>query len=219
MRYPHARLLVFCKAPQAGKVKTRLASHIGDSAATEIHQFLAQRFLSQLLDFDVAPLELWCAPDSDHQFFQRCRKDLGIPLRKQAGSDLGQRMKNAMAETLSHQSPVVIVGTDCPVFTADYLQSAFAAASQNKTVIGPAEDGGYVLLGMNALQPKIFTEMPWGTSQVYAETMARLTGEVEVLPSLWDVDYVADLRRLRAAEKHVQLDKKFRAYLQGLDLS
>lgn len=218
MKFPQSRLLVFCKAPQPGKVKTRLAKDIGESAAATVHQYLAQHCLEQLVKFQIAPVELWCAPDTNHEFFQQCNKKLGIPLRGQVGDGLGQRMQHALKETLSQHSCVVIVGTDCPVFTEGFLHSAFAAASQTKTVIAPAEDGGYVLLGMSDLQHAIFSEMPWGTSQVFAKTVERLTGELEILKPLWDIDYVADLRRLRAAAGSLPLAEDFRSYLERLDL-
>ncbi len=218
MQYPHARILVFCKAPQAGKVKTRLAKNIGETAAKIVHEHLARHCLQQMLDFAVAPVELWCAPDTDHDFFSHCHTELGIPLKRQVGNDLGQRMQHAINETLCNHAPVVLVGTDCPALTADYLRSACLAASQNKTVIIPAEDGGYVLLGMNKLQPKLFIDMPWGTSQVYTETIARVTGEVETLMPLWDIDYIADLRRLHATDD-IPLDEQFQEYLKTLKLS
>jgi len=219
VQYPHARILVFCKAPRAGKVKTRLAKSIGETAAKEVHEYLAWHCLQQVLSFAIAPVELWCAPDTDHDFFRHCHTDLGIPLRQQKGDDLGQRMQHALSETLRNHMPVVLIGTDCPVLTADYLHSAFFAASQNKTVIAPAEDGGYVLLAVNELQSKLFTDMPWGTPQVYAETMARVAGETETLTPLWDIDYVEDLRRLCIAADDMPLDTKFRAYLEELNLS
>ncbi len=218
MEYPQARILVFCKAPQAGKVKTRLAKNIGKTAAKIVHEHLALHCLHQMLDFAVAPVELWCAPDTDHDFFSYCHTELGIPLKQQVGNDLGQRMQHAINETLRNHAPVVLIGTDCPVLTADYLQSACSAASQNKTVIVPAEDGGYVLLGMNKLQPELFVDMPWGTSQVYAKTMARVTGEVETLMPLWDIDYITDLRRLYATAD-IPLGEQFQTYLKTLTLS
>jgi glycosyltransferase A (GT-A) superfamily protein (DUF2064 family) len=112
----------------------------------------------------------------------------------------------------------VLIGTDCPLITAGYLQSAFAAVSEQKTVIGPAEDGGYVLLGASTVQPGLFSEMPWGTSLVYAETLARITGDSESLMPLWDVDYVADLRRLLASAENANLSEKFQRYLESLDV-
>ena len=218
VEYPQARILVFCKAPQAGKVKTRLARDIGESAAAQVHEHLAWHCLQNLIDYAIAPVELWCAPDTEHEFFRQCQEELKIPLKQQVGDDLGQRMQHAFAETLEHHSSAVLIGTDCPMITADYLRAAFVAIGQNKTAIGPAEDGGYVLLGASTVQPRLFLDMPWGMPQVYAETMARIAGDIEILKPLWDVDYVADLRRLNVISDSAGLDAKFQIYLESLDV-
>lgn len=199
-----------------GKVKTRLAKDIGESAAVKIHEHLARHCLRQLAGFALAPIELWCAPDTSHDFFLRCQSNFNVTLKQQVGDDLGQRMQHALAGTLNNHKPVLLVGTDCPGFTADYLRAAFFSASKNKTGIGPAEDGGYVLLAVNKVQPKIFNNMEWGTSRVYAETVSRLAGDIEELPPLWDVDHVEDLQRLRAAKDKFYLDDEFRTYLESL---
>lgn len=217
MEYPQSRILIFCKAPQPRKVKTRLASDIGEQAAAQVHEYLARHCLQQVVDYAIAPVELWCAPDTEHDFFRACHSELNIPLKQQVGDDLGQRMQHALSKTLSHRSNAVLIGTDCPMITAEYLRSAFAAIQQGTTVIGPAEDGGYVLLGTGKVQPRIFSDMPWGTSQVCVETIERITGEVTTLPPLWDVDYVADLRRLRDNAKSTKLDMQFQTYLESLN--
>jgi rSAM/selenodomain-associated transferase 1 len=219
MQYPRAKILVFCKAPQAGKVKTRLAKDIGEQAAVSVHKYLAQRCLQQLVASSIAPVELWCSPNTDDAFFVDCQADFGVSLKQQIGNDLGQRMRHAVHETLHCHAPVIVLGTDCPALTADYLRSALFAASQYKTVIGPAEDGGYVLLGVNELQEKLFENMPWGTPKVYDETLSRLTGKREILAPLWDVDYVADLQRLQIAANDLRLGDQFQAYLKTLKLS
>ncbi len=216
MQYPLARIIVFCKAPHPGKVKTRLARDIGELAATKVHEHLARHCLQQLSDFAIAPIELWCSPNTKHDFFRTCRTEYNIVLKRQVGNDLGQRMQHALSETLDQCSSAVLIGTDCPVISAEYLSLAFAAIDQNKTVIGPAEDGGYVLLGANTVQTQLFSDIPWGTSEVYAKTMGRITGEIERLPPLWDVDYVADLRRLRSTVKATDLNTQFTAYLDTL---
>lgn len=215
MQYSQSRILVFCKAPQVGKVKTRLAQDIGELAATRVHEYLARHCLQQIADFAIAPIELWCAPDREHDFFRACSSEMNIPLKQQVGDDLGQRMQHALSETLNQYPSAVLIGTDCPVITADYLRSAFVALSQQKTVIGPAEDGGYVLLGTYVEQPQLFSDMPWGTSQVYAKTVARVAGELESLPTLWDVDYLADLRRLQSCAVNARLDMQFQRYLES----
>lgn len=216
MQYPQSRILVFCKAPQPGKVKTRLAKDIGESAAATVHENLAWHCLQQVVSFSLAPVELWCAPHAEDDFFHKCHAEFGVPLKNQVGEDLGQRMQHALRETLGDCTSAILIGTDCPALTADYLCSALVAVNQNKAVIGPAEDGGYVLLAVNKLQPQLFVDMPWGTSRVYEETINRLTGEVETLKQLWDIDYIDDLRRLRDAADGINLDKKLLEYVNDL---
>lgn len=199
-------------------MKTRLAQDIGESAAAKVHEYLARHCLRQISNSSIAPIELWCTPDTEHDFFSSCRAEWGVSLKQQVGSDLGQRMQHALSETLRNSSYAVLMGTDCPIMSTEYLRFALSLVRQNKTVIGPAEDGGYVLLGVNEMQEQLFSNMPWGASQVYVETVKRITGDAEALTPLWDIDYVADLRRLRDEADVVTLEPEFREYLNGLNL-
>lgn len=217
MQFPHSRILVFCKAPQAGKVKTRLADSIGDVAAAKIHEYLAWQCLQQVTDFSLASVELWCSPSTEDDFFRECQEAFSISLKLQQGEGLGQRMQHAINKTLADGYNPIVIGTDCPAFTQEYLQKALLAVNAGKVVIGPAEDGGYVLLGAHKPQSDIFSDMPWGTAEVFNKTMSRLDGEVEVLPLLWDVDYVDDLRRLRDTDGCIPVSEKLTEYLQSLE--
>jgi glycosyltransferase A (GT-A) superfamily protein (DUF2064 family) len=98
----------------------------------------------------------------------------------------------------------------------DYVISGFSGLEHHESVLGPAEDGGYVLLGLRKPQPEIFVDMPWGTSQVLNETMVRLKGEVKSLSTLWDVDRGEDLIRLRDAAQDLHLGKDFSEYLAAI---
>ncbi|HEC20411.1 MAG TPA: glycosyltransferase [Gammaproteobacteria bacterium] len=218
MQYPHGRILVFCKAPLPGQVKTRLAEAIGQEAATTIHVHLACHCLRVAVNAQLAPVTLFCAPDVDHEFFQACRKEWGVCLQSQHGRDLGERMQHAVEESLQQSSPVLVIGTDCPAITADYLRTAMVFASKGDTVIGPAEDGGYVLLAMKEPRSELFTDIDWGTSQVYAQTLARISGKVNKLDDLWDVDRLVDVRRLREDADQLGLDDGFQVCLQALDI-
>ena len=202
---------MFCKAPEPGRVKTRLARHIGDERAAELHRLLAWRCLSMLAQAQLATLELWCAPTPFHPFFRQCESRIGVTLRAQGEGDLGVRMARAFA--LPAAAPTVVIGTDCPPLDARYVACALERLSQGaKTVLGPAEDGGYVLLGMHGADASrsrlLFRDIPWGTDQVLEETLRRLDGRVEQLPVLWDVDRYPDLLRLGRDAIRLELGEK-----------
>lgn len=217
MLFPDGRIMVFCKAPEPGKVKTRLAKTIGETAASTIHEYLALHCLKQLVDSGIAPVELWCAPNTSHDFFQRCKIELGVMLKTQQGDCLGERMGHAFSSVLPTCHSAIVVGTDCPAIDADYIASVFAELQNHDSVIGPAEDGGYVLLGLRKPQPQIFANISWGGSKVFEETVSRFKGDVKKAPMLWDVDHVADLIRLRNSTHELQLGKAFSEYLANLE--
>ena len=217
MLFPDGRIMVFCKAPEPGKVKTRLANTIGETAAATIHEYLALHCLKHLVDSRIAPVELWCAPNIRHDFFQRCEIELGVTLKTQQGDCLGERMEYAFSSVLPKCHSAIVVGTDCPAINADYIASVFTALQNNDSIIGPAEDGGYVLLGLRKLQSQIFANISWGSSKVFEETLSRFMGDVKKAPMLWDVDHVDDLIRLRNSAHELQLGKAFSEYLANLE--
>jgi rSAM/selenodomain-associated transferase 1 len=193
------RVVVLAKAPQPGRVKTRLVPVLGEQGAAELYVQLLWRTLQVASGVGEWPVELWCSPCQDHPFFATCRSDFGVMLRDQQGSDLGERM---MTAGLADACPVVLIGADCPMLDADYLRGAISAlAAGDEVVIGPAEDGGYGLIGMRRLVPELFRDMPWGSDQVLARTRDRLASLGVVwreLNVLWDVDRPEDLRRLES---------------------
>jgi rSAM/selenodomain-associated transferase 1 len=194
--------MVFAKAPMPGRVKTRLVPALGEGAAAELHRQLAERTLFTALAAGLGPVELWCAPGTDDAFFAACARQYGISLRAQGEGDLGMRMMRALEHALAGGSPGLLVGSDCPVLTAEYLREAAAGlAGGNDAVFGPAEDGGYVLIGL-ARKPsaQLFEDIAWGTATVMQETrarLARLNWRWRELATLWDVDRPEDLLRLR----------------------
>jgi len=212
--------MVFCKAPEAGKVKTRLAVSVGEQVAATVHEYLAWHCLQKVVNANLAPIELWCSPTIDHPFFQRCKNEFGVSLKTQAGGDLGNRMLHAFADGLSNKPYAVVIGTDCPALDGQYLEASFAALEGGvDTVIGPAEDGGYVLLGLSRIQEPLFKDMPWGTSEVLLETLSRTTGNVKEMPLMWDVDRVEDLMRLRNEINALQMEAPFVDYLGAMSIT
>jgi rSAM/selenodomain-associated transferase 1 len=198
--HSQGRLLVFAKAPVPGAVKTRLIPTLGAQGAARLHEQLILRTLSQCRDAGACPIELWCAPETSHPFFQHCASVFGVPLHAQHGDGLGKRMSHALTSTLKDHSYAVLLGSDCGSLGPELLNQACAALSRGKAaVIAPAEDGGYVLLGLRRTDPGLFVAIPWGTDQVMAITRERLAQrgwEWLELPRQWDVDRPEDLARL-----------------------
>ena len=198
------RVLVFAKAPTPGQVKTRLIPALGEDAAAELHRKLVGRTLRTAQAAVVGPVELWCAPDAHDEFLSECAGRFGAGLREQGEGDLGARMARALEAALAEGTPALLIGCDCPALTPDYLREAAAALTGGyDAVIGPAEDGGYVLIGFaRSLPSLLFEDMAWGAPTVMRETRARLAKlgcRCCELATLWDVDRPADLLRLAQA--------------------
>lgn len=193
------RVAVFAKAPVAGQVKTRLVPHLGAEGASRLHAALVRRALRTAVDADVGAVELWCAPDAHHSFFEGCARDFGVRLQSQRGADLGERMANAFESALRDNAALVLIGSDCPALSPRMLREAAGSLESHEAVIAPAEDGGYVLVGLARPVPGIFSGVAWGGDQVMAETRRRLeeTGvRWKELETLWDVDRPEDCARL-----------------------
>lgn len=194
-------ILVFAKAPEPGKVKTRLCPPLSPEEAAALHRNLVRHTLRTAIRAELGPVSLYCAPDTDHPFFQHCARDYGIELRPQTGRDLGARMAGALAQTLQSAEQALLIGSDCPSLTETDLAAAGRALRDGRdAVLGPAEDGGYVLIGLRRPQPTLFTSMHWGGSTVLDATRQRLLElnlSWEELPPRWDLDRPDDLLRLR----------------------
>lgn len=201
-RYPEGRILIFTRAPEPGRVKTRLLPELGETAAAELHERLTRRTGKMALASQLAPVDLWCSPDTRHPFFRELAQ-AGVRLQVQAGRDLGERMQQAFAAVLPECDRAVLIGTDCPVMDAGYLQQAFEALEGTDVVVGPAEDGGYVLLGLREMQAALFTGIDWGTDRVLAQTREVLRARGvpwRELETLWDIDLYQDLQRWQRME-------------------
>jgi uncharacterized protein len=191
---------VFAKAPVPGEVKTRLAPMLGEEAAAQLHALLVRRALATARASGLGPVSLWCAPDPGHPFFAACAEEFGVSLHGQRGSDLGERMARAFALLLA-RAPALLIGTDCPALDAEDLRTAAASLSTHDAVLQPAEDGGYVLVGLARPLSAMFEGIAWGGSHVMRETRARLRAAGATWRELamrWDVDRPEDYQRLVA---------------------
>lgn len=197
MEYPDDCLMVFARAPVPGAAKTRLIPTLGAAGAAALHAQLSHHTLARAITARVAPVQLWCSPGPAHPFFAACRTAFGIDLHTQCEGDLGSRMAGAFDEALDSSRHAVIIGTDCPDLSREDLRQAFHALDEGRdAVLGPAEDGGYVLIGLSRPAPALFRDIDWGSGRVLSQTRKRL-GELgltwrELAPRR-DVDRPEDL--------------------------
>jgi rSAM/selenodomain-associated transferase 1 len=191
------RVIVFARAPVAGAAKTRLIPALGAEGAARLHEWLVDRALATACAAGIGPVELCCAPDRAHPFFASRAARFGLSLSEQGAGDLGERMHRALAGVL----PAVLIGADCPALTPDYLRQAAGAVGANCDVaLGPAEDGGYVLIAASRIRPEAFARIRWGGPHVMEDQRACLRAiewDWAELATLWDVDQPEDLERLR----------------------
>jgi hypothetical protein len=192
---------VFARAPVPGEVKTRLAGILGERDAAELHATLVRRALATATQAAVGPVSLWCTPDTGHPFFAACAAQFGVELRAQRGGHLGERMAGAFGQLLAG-GPALLIGSDCPALSGADLRAAADALVTHDAVFQPAEDGGYVLVGLARPVPGIFEGVRWGEAGVMEQTRDRLRAAKarwREMPLLWDVDRPEDYRRLAAS--------------------
>ena len=153
-----------------------------------------------------ARVELHCAPSTRHPVLVKLGRRYRIVLSAQVRGNLGTRMLAACRRVLRTGNDVVLIGTDCPVLrAADLRAAARALRSGVDAVLSPAEDGGYALIGLRRVSPRVFSGMEWGTETVLADTRRRLRGlgwRWRELRTVWDVDRPEDYRRLARLRAH-----------------
>lgn len=199
------QVAILAKAPIAGLAKTRLIPALGAAGAAQLQSVFTQRALRTALAAELGPVSLWCTPDTHHRSFRALAAAYPVRLHTQADGDLGFRMHSAF-ETLCPTGPLLLIGTDCPALqAADLRAAAQALLAGHDAVLQPAEDGGYVLIGLRQPQAALFEHMTWSTHQVMQQTRDRAQAHRLSLwqaPLLWDVDLPADLPRWHALQDH-----------------
>jgi hypothetical protein len=190
-------LIVFARAPEPGRVKTRLVPLLGAQGAARLHARLVERTLRTARAAGFIRIHLYCSPGTRHKFVEKMKQRYGVRLRAQGRGDLGERMYRAL-----HRHPgAVLVGGDCPALRpADLRAAARALQAGADAVFAPAEDGGYALIGLRRASRSLFEGIDWGSSRVLARTRARLRRlqwRWKELRTVWDVDRPEDVARLR----------------------
>ncbi|UZO81478.1 TIGR04282 family arsenosugar biosynthesis glycosyltransferase [Aquimarina sp. ERC-38] len=186
-------IIVFTRNPELGKVKTRLAKEVGDTAALEIYQFLLQHTYEIVRKSNADKL-IWY---SNEIIENDIWKGEHFYKHQQQGEDLGERMHFAFQTAFQlGYTKVCIIGSDLFDLQVAHIQEAFSHLDTNNAVIGPAEDGGYYLLGLTELIPSLFKDKKWGTSSVYEQSVQNLKEtSYTKLTMLNDIDYKKDVLR------------------------
>jgi rSAM/selenodomain-associated transferase 1 len=190
-------IAVLAKAPLPGLAKTRLIPALGADGAAALQARLIERAVTTTQAAALGPVTLWCAPDERHPLFTAMRQKYGVTLARQPDGDLSARMHEA---AVAASGPALVIGTDCPALSAAHLREAADALRDHDAVLIPAEDGGYVLIGLRRPRAELFTGMPWSTAAVMDETRDRLTKlglTWRELAPLSDVDTPEDFARLQ----------------------
>ena len=191
-------IAVLAKAPVAGFAKTRLIPVLGAARAARLQARLTDRAVETACAAATGPVTVWATPDETHDAFQMLRTHRNIALARQPDGDLGARMFTALKAS---GGPTLVIGTDCPAMMPAHLRmAADLLRGGADAVVYPAEDGGYVLIGMRKPLAVLFAGMAWGTDDVMAETRRRMRYHKltwQEPATLWDVDVPEDLPRLR----------------------
>lgn len=223
MEYPEIRFLVFAKAPLENQVKTRLIPDIGAQNATQLHRLMTLQTVSLVANSGLCPVQLWCSPDSQQEFFQQIKHQYSVELFDQQGQNLGARMQYAARHTLQSAKSVIIIGSDCLQLSKAHLNSAIVALTKNDNdvVITPAHDGGYVLIGLNRIDTDLFENISWGSSQVMEQTrnaLRKLQWSWHEPEPLQDLDTKTDLLDIVVHQSRYQLSPELDNFIHSLSL-
>jgi rSAM/selenodomain-associated transferase 1 len=191
------QLILFVKNKELGKVKTRLAKTIGNEKALFIYKALLQHTCRVAGGVDALRKVYYSNfVDSNDEF----EGDL-FEKRIQVEADLGIKMYEAFKESFGEQAEkVILIGSDCYEIDSTIIENAFKSLDDNDFVLGPANDGGYYLVGMKKLSKSIFENMVWSTENVLLDTIIEIKSQNKsffLLPTLTDVDEEKDLGELK----------------------
>lgn len=189
-------IILFVRHPEAGKVKTRLAGEIGNSAALRIYTQLLKHTHDITVDIPFHKFVFYADKIIETDIWENEK----YYKRAQAGNDLGERMKRAFAGLFERKyEKILIIGSDCPGLSPGLIEEAFDLLNHTDVVIGPAADGGYYLLGLNYLIEDLFRNKKWSTATVLQDSLKDLANAAisySSLPVLQDIDTKQDLDQL-----------------------
>lgn len=189
--------MIFVKAPRAGFVKSRIAATLGTEKAREIYVEIMGVLIANLRG--IPRVQLRFTPDDARGEVADWLQP-GWSASAQGEGDLGQRLQNAFASLMG---PAVVIGSDCPQVTQQDIKDAWEGLVDHDVVLGPAEDGGYWLVGLRAPAPHLFENIAWSSERVLEQTLEKTAGlKVKMLRKLPDIDTAKDWERFLARNAH-----------------
>jgi len=214
-------IIVFARLPVKGKVKTRLAKELGIDFATSFYKVCAEHTFDEILELKntgITPFLFF----SEESEFDEIKNWSGNKFRyfPQQGRDLGERMLNAFNKIFdAGYKNIIIVGTDAPGITAELINDALDHLKSYNCVIGPTDDGGYYLMGLNSSLDYLFKEMEWSTNSVFSKTLERLKQNNQsyyVMEKMNDIDTKKDLQKWNSNYKDSLLHP-VKSFLESID--
>lgn len=194
-------LIVFVKHPELGKVKTRLAATLGKEKALSIYKQLLEHTLS-ICKTVQADVQIFYTDDVIQDDIWN-----DFPKKQQKRGDLGTRMFHALSQ--NEYEKKLIIGSDCFEINAEHIETAFQKLNETDAVIGPANDGGYYLLGLKEVPKEVFTDITWSSEKVLEQTIKKLNTlnkSHSLLPTLVDIDTESDLKQYKHYEQVISKD-------------
>ena len=194
-------LIVFSREPSLGKVKTRLSEVLGQKKTLEIYKCFVQDVLNVVMEVEDVDKYIFYTHDEVNVPFLMSFQDKFF-LVQQEGEDLGIRMQNAFKRMYERSyEKVIVIGTDCLTITQEDLKEAFVRLNDCDCVLGPSEDGGYYLIGLNEPMDFIFKAIRWGTESVFFDTrkiIEKKKKSVSILDRKIDIDRIDDLEKIKS---------------------
>jgi len=195
-------LIIFTRNPELGKVKTRLATTVGDHSALNIYKFLLQHTVSATKDLPFKKQVHYSEKVRDNDIWDNSV----YHKEQQHGVDLGDRMEYAFQKGFEEGfKNIILIGSDLYDISQLDLETAFNALKKHNFVLGPAEDGGYYLVGMNRMNSLLFKHKKWGSNTVLKETLSNLKNEsYQLLPLRNDIDTFEDIREVNVFQQFLK---------------
>lgn len=184
-------LIIFCKNPILGQCKTRLAASIGPEKALKVYEFLLNHTAKITSELSAKRIVYYSQQIVQNDFFDPNHFEKAL----QRGDDLGARMAHALKQSFAQGAEkAMVIGSDLFDISAELIQQAFQALNTHQTVMGPAKDGGYYLIGMTQFNAEVFRNKNWGSPSVFSDTLSNLKPDLPfLLPEKNDIDTIEDL--------------------------